>query len=205
MRALLACIAIDAPCRSRPGPPAWSASRAMCAPRSRRAPISSRRCTTATRSWCRNPPAVSCVPAPGAFPLDLRQALRAAHRRRRREGLGPRRGPQPGHGAQDCAGASARRPRRCLPAAPRSNRHSSSPRPAARTDWSGWTRGRACAMPDSSASGWVSAPRASRRWNWSTSSARPRCCAFPICQRNPRLDPSMFRFTPPKGVDVLGE
>jgi outer membrane lipoprotein carrier protein len=28
---------------------------------------------------------------------------------------------------------------------------------------------------------------------------------FSNLSRNPRLDPSTFRFTPPKGVDVLGE
>ena len=28
---------------------------------------------------------------------------------------------------------------------------------------------------------------------------------FPSLQRNPRLDPSLFRFTPPKGADVIGD
>jgi outer membrane lipoprotein carrier protein len=29
--------------------------------------------------------------------------------------------------------------------------------------------------------------------------------SFRALQRNPRIDPALFRFTPPKGADVIGD
>ena len=47
------------------------------------------------------------------------------------------------------------------------------------------------------------AERPATRWSSSTTSARPRVLRFTNLERNPKVDARNFRFTPPKGADVL--
>ncbi len=137
---------------------------------------------------------------PGQVPLDLREALRAADRRRRRARLDLRRGPEPGHGAARRPGArldagGAARGQQRHRAAPSSSRTR-----ARRTAWSGWRRRRARRRPASSACAWASARRASRRWNCSTASARPRVLRFTdLRAQSAGSTPALFRFTPAQG------
>ena len=159
------------------------------AARSRRAPISSRRSTTASGKLRAGVEGQLRVPAPGQVPLGLRQAGRPGDRRRRRARLDLRPRPEPGDGAQARRRRSAPRRRRCSPASTDVEKAFELTEAGATDGSSGWRRSRRSARPASSASAWASARPGSRRWSSSTTSARPRCCASRNLERNPKVDP----------------
>ena len=77
--------------------------------------------------------------------------------------------------------------------------------PARATDSSGSAPDRARRTRHSSASRSASATGCPVACCWSTISARQRRFHFSRVERNPKLDADAFRFTPPKGADVLTE
>jgi outer membrane lipoprotein carrier protein len=102
-----------------------------------------------------------------------------------------------------CAGRNAGRPARRRQR-DRKGLHAARSR-RARPDWSGSKR-----FPRVQDSGFERSASAlpatsCARWSCSTASARPPRWSFSRLERNPRLAPSLFRFTPPANTDVIGD
>ena len=164
---------------------------AFCAPRSRRsARLRAAACIDQRRQRsCSRSTGSFAFQRPGQVPLDLREALRAADRRRRQARVDLRRGPEPGDGARDgprarldAGGAARRRGRRR--ARLRARGRGPARRPGVAGGEAARARGRVRAHPPGLRRG-----RGAGDGARSTSSARPPCCASPTSRATRRSIP----------------